>query len=282
MRRFSSKLAGAFLCPSLPTLRVRYSDKSRYIIQCGMPKNSSPDWFARGTALLAIALTGVGLYFTQRTYSWQARTYQEGLEERILVRLSFSRDIDSNQGDVDVEVVNIGMHPIFIRYIEMQPPNCKGACGLPIYDHSRLTPNEHIKSLDPGDVESYTTKWDFSKFPLQEWVLESKRPEPVKPDAVLNLKSEDVQRFYRLYGDATLNLKIEDVERLYRLYSLYGKEEADRELLKMAKPDMPSKEHLWVRVETTKKSFRQRPNLFWVEMYGSVPQERRSPAKPKK
>lgn len=196
--------------------------------------NSSPDWFARGTALFAIVLTGIGLYFTQRTYSWQARTYEESLGERILVRLGFNqaweleRFFQGSEGDIGVEVVNIGMHPIYVKYVEIQVPSaCKtngvktgpdvvpDGCRLPIYDHRRAIPDEHLKPLEPGEATDYTTKWDFSKFPLQEWLI--------GPNG---------------------------------------------------------QGGLWVEVETTKKSFRQRP--VFAEMSGSVPQERRSPSRSKK
>jgi hypothetical protein len=188
-----------------------------------MPRtNSSPDWFARSIALLAIGLTVIGLYFSYRSFSWQTKTYQEGLEERILMRLGFTRDLKSNEGDTSVEVVNIGMHPMYIRYVEIQVPNgCKimgvetdpgiasDECGLSIYDHGYKT-NQPIKPLEPGEAANYRMKWDFSKFPLQDWM-----------------------------------------------------------------PDASWREHLWVRVETTKKGFRQHPIFSWYEMMETISQEHR-------
>src|SRR5712664_1397782 len=65
---------------------------------------SQPDWFARSTALLAIALTVIGLYFTNLTYNWQTK---ESLEERILVRLGYQRNVENSDGEIGVEIVNI-------------------------------------------------------------------------------------------------------------------------------------------------------------------------------
>ena len=224
-----------------------------------MPKNSSPDQFARFTSLLAIGLTTIGLYFTYRNYSWQT---QESLEERILVQLGFSQPPvqgESTQGHVEVDVVNIGLHPIYIRYAEIQPPNgCKimgvetsdsDACGLPIYDRNRLTPNEHLKPLEPGDVTSFITKWDFSKFPLQRETFTTINEE-ISLGAAISGK---------ISPGTTISGEIGPGKTLVIKESL--------------------KDHLWVRVDTTKKSFRQHPILSRVEISGSVPQERRPPAK---
>jgi hypothetical protein len=142
---------------------------------------SSPDWFARTTALLAIGLTIISLYFTHRTYNWQTKTYQEGLEERILVRFGFQHTVESGQGDVGVEVVNIGTHAIYPKSVEIEiPGECDrmaaalqtqtpDACGFMVYDRNPTKLNGPIKPLQPGEAREYRMKWDFSKLPLQEW-----------------------------------------------------------------------------------------------------------------
>ncbi len=224
--------------------------------------NSSPDLFARTTALAALGFTAIsiclsiiGLYLSYRNYTWQS---QESLEERILVHLGFERAVENNKGDIDVEVVNIGMHPIRIKYVEVQPPNgCKimgvktdpgvlpDTCGVPIYDHNRLAPNEHLTPLEPGDMSNYRVKWDFSKFPLQETV----------------------------HSETSL----EKLDKLLQEPDLPKKDIKDFGVIT---PDVPD-QHLWVRVETTKKSIRQRPILSWAQITGGIPQER-SPASSKK
>jgi hypothetical protein len=144
----------------------------------------SPDWFARGVALVAIGLTVIGLYFTHRTYNWQTK---ESLEERILLRAGFKYTIAKNSGDVSVDVVNIGMHPIFVEAVQIEVPcelmteaprtlgecqQCKlEACALAVYRRDPTHSNKSMKPLEPGSEASYTMEsWDFSKFPLQEWV----------------------------------------------------------------------------------------------------------------
>jgi hypothetical protein len=218
-----------------------------------MSGNSSPDWFARRTALVALGFTAFGLYLSYRSYTWQS---QESLEERILVHLGFERAIENNKGEVDIEVVNLGMHPIYIKYVEVQPPNgCKimgvktdpevspDTCGLPIYDHNRLAPNEHLTPLEPGDMSNYAGKWDFSRFPLHDTV----------------------------HSETALEKMLQEPDLLKK----------DIKELGVIRPDAPD-QHLWVRVETTKKSFRQRPILSWAQITGDVPQEHRSPASSKK
>lgn len=187
--------------------------------------SKSPDWFARSFALVAIVLTVIGLYFTHRTYKFQTKTYQEGLEERILVRLGFQRDVDTNGGVVGVEIVNIGTRPIYLKFVEVDVPNgCEimnvkrdrdvlpDACGLTVYDRNPTRPNdEPMKPSEPGEEKDYKTKWDFAKFPIEQWV------------------------------------------------------ENDS-----------SREHLWVRVQTTKKGFRQHPIFSWAEITQTISQKYRS------
>lgn len=93
-----------------------------------MTVKSSPDWFARGTALAAILLTAIGLPLTYRNQSLQTKMYQEGLEERILVRVDFEYTFKINDGVVGVDVVNAGMHPIYVKTVRIEVlPN---ECGL--------------------------------------------------------------------------------------------------------------------------------------------------------
>ena len=147
----------------------------------------SPDWFARSVALVAIVLTVIGLYFTHRTYNFQTKTYQEGLEERILVRLGLDRDIEKSDGYIAVQVVNIGIRPIYIKAVRIDMPNgCdlmhvkrdpdipSDSCGLGVYGSfpNALNP-QPVKPLEPGDETDYSAPWDFSKHPIHDWIMDT-------------------------------------------------------------------------------------------------------------
>jgi hypothetical protein len=84
-----------------------------------MPQTTSPDWFARSIASLAIVLTIVSLYFTHRTYNWQTK---ESLDEKILPRAGFKYAVGKQSGAVSVDVVNIGMHPIYLESVQLEVP----------------------------------------------------------------------------------------------------------------------------------------------------------------
>ncbi|SRR6266404_7032685 len=156
-----------------------------------MPETkSSPDWFARVTALIAIFLTSISLCLAYYNYSWQTKTYKEGLEERILVRLGFSQTVKdtesfslSAKGDVGVEVVNIGMHPIYLKQVEIEVPDRRIFSFYerdPIksfYKRDPIKSSVPAKSLEPGEATNYTLEWDFSTYPLQEWLKTGKLQE---------------------------------------------------------------------------------------------------------
>lgn len=140
---------------------------------------SSPrDRFARrSTALFAIFLTviSVSLFYPGKvgegTYRWQKETYQGNPLERILVRLGFSRTKVENtnayapKGDVGVEVVNIGMRPIYIDSVQLE---FDGRI-FTFDERDPFQPKEGTK-LGPGESANYKLNWDFTKEQLDEWV----------------------------------------------------------------------------------------------------------------
>jgi hypothetical protein len=91
-----------------------------------------PDWWARGIAIFGSVLTIIGLIFTLFNYRWQTKTYQESLEERVFVRLFASlafQPVDratwtqkwslwNPKGLLGVEIVNLGMRPVFSRTLQ--------------------------------------------------------------------------------------------------------------------------------------------------------------------
>jgi hypothetical protein len=94
--------------------------------------------------------------------------------------------IEKRSGQVKVDVVNIGMHPIYVESVSVEvpcelrkeersstPEDCQYYL-VPIYKREPSKSNEPIKPLDAGGEASYAERsWDFSQYPLQKW-LESK------------------------------------------------------------------------------------------------------------
>jgi hypothetical protein len=144
----------------------------------------SPDWFARSVALLAVILTVISLYFTHRTYNWQTK---ESLEEKLLLRAGFKYLVAKKNGSVTVDVVNIGMHSIYVEAVELEIPcdlmtdapktlgECKQckleSCAVPLYRRDPTHSNKPMKPLEPGNEAAFTMdSWDFAKYPIQDWV----------------------------------------------------------------------------------------------------------------
>jgi len=134
-------------------------------------KDSSPDWFARSVAALGIILSIVGLGLTYHNYRWQREIYQENLAERILIRLGASRTMNyksfsfNPKGEVGVEVVNIGLRPLYIKRVDMRTGNRI----FTFYQHDPLKTNEPTKLLAPSDATNYSLSWNFSEHPLIDW-----------------------------------------------------------------------------------------------------------------
>jgi hypothetical protein len=143
----------------------------------------SHDWFARSIALVAISLTLVSLYFTHRTYTWQTK---ESLEEKLLLRSGFKYTVKKKSGNVSVDVVNIGMHPIYIESVQIEVPcdadegvlcvpcGYERVCSLMVYRRDPTLPNQTMKPVDSSSEATYTMEWDFAKYPLQEWAKNKK------------------------------------------------------------------------------------------------------------
>src|SRR6267378_5789197 len=145
-------------------------------------KHSSPDWFARGAAAVGIGLSILGLSLTYANYRWQKEIYQENTAERILVRVGVSRvgtafepSFNPN-GEVRVEVVNIGLRSLYIKKVEMQIENEIFA----FYQHDPTKTSEPMKLLEPSEAANYTSSWSFSEHPLTEWPESDAKKEDVQ------------------------------------------------------------------------------------------------------
>lgn len=164
-------------------------------------KHSSPGWFARGTAIVGIVLTALGLVLGYLNYRWQRENdrrqreiQEESTAERILVRLDSSRTIKNvhtlndlenlkhlvgtgylptldPKGEVGMEITNIGLRPLFIKKAVARV----GSSVFPFHEHDPfpLLPNddpaktnEATKLLEPSETIRYPLSWDFSDYPL--------------------------------------------------------------------------------------------------------------------
>ena len=141
-----------------------------------------PDWWARVGALAGIVLSVIGLFLAYRSSRWQEQVYQESLEERILVHVMAWRDFrlpdkwgDFNdlkyektplepEGTIGVEVVNLGMHPLYLKAVVAKI----GSSNLTFYEYDPLKPSAALVKLEPGEARNYTAKMDFTKHPLLE------------------------------------------------------------------------------------------------------------------
>lgn len=132
-------------------------------------KHSSPGWFAR---YAPIGVSILSLVLAYLSYHSQKETQEESTAERILVHLDaarFANELSATavtpKGEVGMEVVNIGLRPLFIKRAEMR---IRGDI-LTFYDHDPIPPidvaktNEPMKSLGPSEAIRYKLGWDFEK-----------------------------------------------------------------------------------------------------------------------
>jgi len=146
-------------------------------------KHSSPDWFARGAAALGIVLSMLGFGLAYTNYRWQKEIYQENTAERILVRVGISRPVKdlgpfalNPNGEVTIEVVNIGLRSLYIKKVEIQIQNNI----FTFYQHDPTKTREPMKLLEPSEAANYTLSWNFSEHPLMEWPESDSKKEDVQ------------------------------------------------------------------------------------------------------
>jgi hypothetical protein len=132
-----------------------------------MTKSKQPDWFARVTGTIGILLAVAGFMLSIYNYRWQKRTYDESLEERVLVRPIHrtvrSEPLPSSYDEILVEVVNIGLRPVFIKKVKGRVYgvdfvmfSSEPVVGAPENFH---TPDP-LKKLEPGEGANYDIRLD--------------------------------------------------------------------------------------------------------------------------
>jgi hypothetical protein len=137
-----------------------------------------PDWWARSGALAGIILSVIGLVVAYRSYRWQQAIYQESLEERILVRAMAWRDMTVGknnrssfkpEGKLGVEVVNIGMRPLYVKDVTayFAGPENDDEYEFELYDYDPLA-HKPLAKLDPGEAGNYSTDVNFYEHHIME------------------------------------------------------------------------------------------------------------------
>jgi len=126
-----------------------------------------PDWFARITGGIGILFALLGFILSTYTYRWQKKTYLESIEERVLVRpvhrTIHAAGIPTAYDEILVEVVNIGMRPVFVKKVtgkvyglDVVLFNSELAAGAP---ENFYTPPP-LKKLEPGEGTDYDKRLD--------------------------------------------------------------------------------------------------------------------------
>lgn len=122
-------------------------------------RKPATDWWGRGLAILALLVAGVSL-------GWQVHEYQDSLREQVLTRVTMIREVENDKpeptGNLQIEVVNIGQHPIFIKRILLA--TTQGG------DEFKIQASPEIKSkwdeearLEPGMNAFYDIEhWNFA------------------------------------------------------------------------------------------------------------------------
>jgi hypothetical protein len=132
-----------------------------------MSKNP-PDWWARFFAGLGIIIGVCGLWLTYYNNRWQKEVYQQSLEERILVQLSAEYYVSSllseeaklsPKGELAVEVVNLGMQPMYLKSVTAKVEGRTAS----FYEHDPLNTREAMRRLEPGEAASYKIEWQFGE-----------------------------------------------------------------------------------------------------------------------
>lgn len=131
-----------------------------------MSKNP-PDLWARilGTLGILIALGSLALGYAN--YRWDRQKYAESQEERIFVQLSaayiflsvpLSPNTESPQGQLAVEVVNLGQQPMYLKSITGEVAGHR----VSFYKHDPLNAKEPMRRLEQGEAADYPADWQWS------------------------------------------------------------------------------------------------------------------------
>ena len=131
-----------------------------------MSKNP-PDWWARSFGIIGILIALGGLTATYFNNRWQRQVYEKSLEERIYVQLSAGYDFsvlrskrtkDPPKGQLAIEVVNLGLQPMYLKSIA----GTVAGQRVSFYYHDPLDAKEPMRRIEPGEAADYKIDWGSS------------------------------------------------------------------------------------------------------------------------
>lgn len=160
------------------------------------------------------ALGVLGFFLALCSLGWQIYTYRESHEERILARLYASRAVINKtggwdpKGEVAVEVVNIGLGPLYLKRVVIQSENDERS--FVFYNADETKGNESPKLLQPRESAKFSQEWDFSEHPLREW-REGLLPAGRKEDVTLVVWT--TKKFFSLPHPTFGGISLHIVER---------------------------------------------------------------------
>lgn len=126
-----------------------------------MSKNPR-DWWARVLGVAGILIGASGLTLSYVNYRWQRAAYEENRTERVFARVSarinlssvlFKKNRELQEGELAVEVVNIGNQPIYLKNVVGEVAGHRTT----FYEHDALNTKEAMRRLEPGEAADYKT-----------------------------------------------------------------------------------------------------------------------------
>lgn len=128
-----------------------------------MSKNP-PDWWARGIGGLGLLVAVGGLVLSFFNYRWQKAVYEKSQEERVFVQLSAEYNLstvlrsittkETPQGQLAVEVVNLGLQPMYIKSVTGEI----GGHKAEFYEHDPMK-SDPMRKVEPGEGADYKINW---------------------------------------------------------------------------------------------------------------------------
>src|SRR5215470_6841048 len=121
------------------------------------------DWWARGLGLLGLLVAGSGLF-------WQWWVHEDSLKELVLTRVTMKRTWKGEKmepiGILQIEVVNMGQHPIFVKKVAAGIREGSEPFTIPATPTKPALQDESL-ALEPAKNGYYwISDWDLVRHPL--------------------------------------------------------------------------------------------------------------------
>lgn len=123
-------------------------------------RKPATDWWGRGLAILALLVASVSV-------GWQVHEYEDSLRQQILTRVTMIRAVENDKpqptGQLQIEVVNSGQHPIFIKRVLLKITQGGDEFAIQALSEIKPRPMEEMR-LEPGMNAFYDIEdWNCEK-----------------------------------------------------------------------------------------------------------------------